>query len=119
MLWARTDELQVVLGEYFREAGILGEKAVARVNGVGAGDFASGEQRRNVEIAVLGSGRADADTLVGEPHMHGVLIRRRMHRHRGNAELLARPQDAQCNLTPVSDQDLVEHSGRCFEASAE
>ena len=68
--------------ENFGKARVLGEKAVARMHGVGAGDLAGGEQRRNVEIAVLGRRRADADALVGEPHMHGVGVGGRMHRDR-------------------------------------
>ena len=90
VLGPRTDKLHVVVGENFGKARILGEKAVARMNSIGAGDLAGREQSRNVEIAVLGGRRADADALVGEPHMHGVSIRRRMHRHRRNAELFAR-----------------------------
>ena len=43
MFGSRTDELHVVLGENFRETGVLGEKSVAWMNGVGAGDFASRE----------------------------------------------------------------------------
>ena len=111
MLGPRTDKLHVVLGENFGEARVLREKAVARMHGVGAGDLAGGKQSRDVEIAVLGGRRADADALVGEPHMHGVRIRGRMHRHRRNAELLARPQDAQCDLPSIGDQDFVEHLG--------
>ena len=105
----RTDEVHVVLGEDFREAGVLGEKAVARMHGVGAGDFAGGEQRRNIEIAVLGRRRADADALVGEPHMHGIRVRRRMHGDRRDAELLAGAQHAERDLSPIGDQNLIEH----------
>ena len=90
-----TDELHVVLGENFGEAGVLGEEPIARMHGVGAGDLAGREQRRNVEVAVLGGRRTDADALVGEPHVHGVLVRGRMHGHRRDAELLARAQDAE------------------------
>ena len=107
-----TDEMDVVLRQDFGKARVLRQKAVARMHGVGAGDLAGGEQRRNVEIAVARGGRADADAFVGEPHMHGVLVRGRMHGDRRNAELLARAQDAQRDFTAVCDQDLVEHFGR-------
>ncbi len=111
MFGARTDELHVVVGENFGEARVLREEAIARMHGVGAGNFASGEQRRNVEVAVLGRRRADADALVGEPHMHGVLVSGRMHRHRRDAELLAGAQHPQRDFPPVGDQDFVEHLG--------
>ena len=53
MLGARTDKGDLVLFEDFGEAGILGEEAVARMHGVGAGDLAGRDDLRNVEIAVL------------------------------------------------------------------
>ena len=112
MLGLGTDEMDVVLRQDFGKARVLREKAVARMHGVGAGDLAGGEQRRNVEIAVARGGRADADAFVGEPHMHGVLVRGRMHGDRRDAQLLARAQDTQRDFTAVRDQDFVEHFGR-------
>jgi hypothetical protein len=103
------NEMNVVLGENFGEPRILRQEAVAGMHRVGAGDLAGGEQRRHVEVALAGGGRADAHALVGEAHMHGVLVRGRMHRDRGDAELLARAQHAQGDLAAVRDQDLVEH----------
>ena len=67
-------------------------------------------QGRDVEIAVAGGRRADADALVGEPHMHGVRVGGGMDRDRGDAELLGGAQDAQGDFAPVGDEDLVEHS---------
>ena len=112
MFGARADEMHIVLAEDLGEAGILREEAVARMHGVGAGDLAGREQRRNVEIAVLGRRRPDADALVGEPHMHGVFVGGRVHRHGRDAELLAGAQHPQRDLSPVGDQDLVEHRER-------
>ena len=103
------DELDAVLGQDFGKAGVLRQKPVARMNGVGAGDLAGGEQRRNVEVAVLRGRRADADAFVGEPHVHGVGIRGRVHRDRRNAKLLAGAQHPQRDLAAVGDQDFVEH----------
>ena len=106
------DEMDVVLRQDLGEARVLGQKAVARMHGVGAGDLAGGEQRRDVEIAVARGRRPDADAFIGQPHMHGVLVRGRMHGDRRDAELLARAQDAQRDFTAVRDQDLVEHLRR-------
>ena len=106
------DEVDVVLFEDFGEARVLRQEAVAGMHGVGAGDLAGGEQRRDVEVAVARGRRADADALVGEPHMHGVGVGGRMHRDRRDAELLAGAQHAQRDLAAVGDQDLVEHDGR-------
>ena len=101
-----------MLFEDLGEAGVLGQEAVAGMHGVGAGDLAGGEQPRDVEVAFGGGGRPDAHALVGQAHVHGVGVGGRVHGDGGDAELLARALDAQCNLSPVGDQDFVEHSFR-------
>ncbi len=106
----RADEGDLVLFEDLGEAGVLGQESVAGVHRVGAGDLAGGQQPRDVEIAFGCGRRADAHALVGETHVHRVGVGGRVHGDRGDAELLARALDAQCNLSPVGDQDFVEHS---------
>ncbi len=109
MLRLGADEGDVVLVEDLGEARILREKAVAGMHRVGAGDLAGGDQGGNVEIAVARRGRADADALIGEADMHGVGVGSRVNRDGGDAEFLRGAQDAQRDLSPVGDQDLVEH----------
>jgi hypothetical protein len=106
----RTDEADIVLGEDLGEARILGQEAVARMHGIGAGDLAGRQQRRHVEIAVAGRRRADADAFVGEPDMHGVGVGGGMHRDRQDAELLAGAQHPQRDLAAIGDEDFVEHA---------
>ena len=48
----RADECDLVLVENIRETRVLGQKAVARMNGVSACDLARSDNRGNVEIAV-------------------------------------------------------------------
>ena len=79
------------------------------MDGVDAGDGRGREDRRDVEVAVARRRRADADRLVGQPHMHGVAVGRRMDRHRLDAHLAAGAMDAERDLAAVGDQDLVEH----------
>ena len=110
MLGARADEGDLMLFEDLGEAGVLCKEAVARMHCVGAGDLASRHDLRDVEVAVLRRRSADADAFIGKPHMHGVGVCGRVHRDRGDAELLASTFDAKRNLSPVGDQDLVEHS---------
>ena len=109
MFGLRPDEMQIVIGEDFGKAGVFRQKAVAGMHRVGAGDLAGRQQRRHVEIAVLGRRRADADALVGQPHMHGVGVGGGMHRDGRDAEFLARAQNPQCDLAAIGYQDLVEH----------
>ena len=115
VLGCRADKRDLVLFEYFGEAGIFRQEAVARVNGVGACDLAGGDEGRDIEIAFAGSRRADAHTFVRETHMHGVGICGRMNGNGCDAEFLAGPLDAQSNFTPVCNQDLVEHVGGFLE----
>ena len=81
------------------------------MDGVGAGDLAGGEDRGDVEVAVLGGRRADADALVGEADMHGVAVGGRVDRDGLDAELLAGAQDAERDLAAVGDEDFLEHRG--------
>ena len=97
------------LFEDLGEARVLGEEAIAGMDSVGAGDLAGGQERRDVEIAVARSRRADAHALIREPHVHGVGVGGRMHRHGLDAELLARTQYAQCDLAAIGYEDFIEH----------
>ena len=108
----------LVLGENVGEARVLGEKAVAGMDCVGAGDLAGGEQRGDVEIGVARRRRADADALVGELDVHRLLVGGRIDRDRGDAEFLGRAQDAQRDFAAVGDQDLVEHARRLLTAAS-
>ena len=106
-LWA--DEVQIVVGQDFSEAGVFRQEAIAGMNRVGPCDFARCKQCGHVQIAVLGRRRSDADAFVSKPDMHGVCIRGRMHGNGRDAEFLAGAQHAQCNLAAIGNQDLVEH----------
>ena len=110
MLGRRADEGDVVGGQDVGELGVLRQEAVARMDGVGAGDLAGGDDLVDVEIGVARRRRADADAFVGEPDMHGVGVGGRMHHHRLDAELLGGAQHAKGDLAAVGDQDFLEHS---------
>ena len=109
MIGLGADEGDVVLGQNVGESRILGEKAIAGMHGVGAGDLTGRQQRGHVEIAVARGGRADAHALVGELDVHRVLVGGRIDRDRGDAELLGGAQHAQGDFAAIGDQDLVEH----------
>ena len=110
MVAGRADEGDVVRGQDVGELGVLRQEAVARMHRVGAGDLAGGDDLVDVEIAVARRRRADADALVGEPHMHGVGVGGRMHGDGLDAELLAGAQDPERDLAAIGDEDLLEHA---------
>jgi hypothetical protein len=79
------------------------------MHSIGAGDLAGRKQPGNIQIAFSGGWGAYAYTLVSEAHVHSVGVCCGVHGDSRNAELLACALDAQCNFTPVGDQDLVKH----------
>jgi len=111
--------MHVVLGENFRKPGVLGEKTVAGMHGVRAGDLAGGEQSRDVEVTVFGGGRPDADAFVRQTYVHCVFVRGGVHRDGGNAQLLAGAQHPQRDFPAIGNEDLVEHPRRLCSAPAQ
>jgi hypothetical protein len=80
------------------------------VDGVNVRNLGGGDDRGDVEVALRGRGAADAHGLVGEAHVQGVAVGRRMHRDRLDAHLLARPDDAAGDFAAVRYQDFAESS---------
>ncbi len=105
------DELDVAGLAHFGEVGALGEKAVAGMDRVGAGDLRGADDGRHVQIAVGAARRADADVLVGEADVQRVLVGLGVDRHRLDAQLPAREDDAQGDFATVGDQNFLEHRG--------
>ena len=97
------DERDLGRGADVGELGVLGEKSVARMDRVGAGDFGGRDQARNVEIRLARRRGADADVVVGEAHVQRFAIRLRVHGDRLHAELATGADHAQRDLAPVRD----------------
>ena len=57
------------------ERGVLGQKAVSRMNRVDPGDLGGADHRRHVQIALRRPGRSDAHGLVGVAHVQRAAIR--------------------------------------------
>ena len=64
------------------ELGVLGEEAVTGMDRVGRRLLRRLDQRVGVQVAVAGARRADADGLVGRPHVQRLLVGRRSRRRR-------------------------------------
>ena len=92
------------------ERRVLGQEAVAGVHGLGAGLAAHLEDALDVEVA-LGRRRAAQQVgLVGARDVQRVAIELGVDRHRGDAHLAQRADDADRDLAAVGDQDLLEHA---------
>ena len=73
-----------------------------------AADERGRHDRRDVEVALTRGGRPDADRLVGEVHRKAVRIGLAVHDHGLDAQLAARADDPQRDLTSIGDEDLIE-----------
>jgi hypothetical protein len=83
------------------------------VHTIGAAAANGVEDRLGVEVA-LGRGlAAECVRLVGEPDVEGVPIELGVDRDRRDAELAGGPDDADGDLAPVGDQDLLQHGCQC------
>ena len=104
-----SDELDVGSAADFGEVGILAEQSVAGMDGVDVGNFGSGDDGGNVEVAVGGARRANADGFVGEAHVQRVAIGFAIDGDGTNSEFTARVEHAQSNFTAIGNQDLTKH----------
>jgi hypothetical protein len=88
------------------EAGVLGEEAIAGVDGVGPRLLGDGQQLLLDEVAVAGGRPVQGIRLVRHLDVQGVPVGIGIHRHRSDPGVLARPGDAHGNLAAVCDQHL-------------
>ena len=91
------------------EIGVLGEEAVAGMDGIGAAGGGDVDDAFAVEVALGGLRRADEIRLVGVAHVPREAIDLGVDRHRGDPEVVQGAHDPQRDLSPVGDQDLFQH----------
>jgi hypothetical protein len=105
----RADETQPRCLDLFGEVGVFRKEAVAGMNGLRTADVRSKQDRRTVQIALPRRCGANAQSLVGQPHVARVRIRFRMNRYRLEPQFATGALDPKRNLTAVGNQYLVEH----------
>ena len=115
-LGRRADEDEVVVLARADEVGVLGDEAVAGMDGLAAGRLGRRDERRDAEVALGGGRRADPHRAVGEPDVQRVLVRGRVDRDRLDAELVQGADHADGDLPPVRYEDAVEHDGSLWSA---
>ena len=108
-LGRRADERQPLGRAGLREIRVLGEEAVAGMDGVAAGGLRHGQQRAHVQIALRRRSRADADRLRRQLHVHGLRVRRGIDGDGLHAQLPAGAQNPQRDFAPVGDQHAPQH----------
>ena len=104
----RTDEGKAGFLDLLGEVGVFSQKAVARVNRRGAGNFSGRDDCRNVQVRQVGWCRTDADGFVRQAQVHQFLVGSGVHRDGLDAQFLARPQDTQGDFTAVGDKNFFQ-----------
>ncbi len=82
------------------------------MNRVHVGDFRRANDVRNIQVAFRAARRADADGLVGKPHVQRVAVGLGIDGHGGNAEFLAGANHAQGDFTAIGDENFAKHHRR-------
>ena len=96
----------------FGEGGVLGQEAVAGVDGVGARLRGCGEDRLDAQVAFGGGGGADMDRLIRLAHVHRGAVGIRVDGNGFYAEAAAGAEDPDGDLTPVRDEEFGDFHGR-------
>ena len=114
-LGRRADEFDIGGAANFGEVGVLAEQAVAGMDCVDIGDLGGGDDGRDVEVALGGARRANADGLVGKADVEAVAVSLTVDGDGADAHLAAGGDDAQGDLTTVCDHNLTKHvNSACF-----
>ena len=101
-------------GADLREAGLLGEEPIARMDRVATADERGRDHCWLVQVALPCFRRPDADRLVRQSHRQRLPIGLAVGDHGGHPQVAAGTQDAHRDLPAVGDQDLVEHQADTF-----
>ena len=104
----RADPDQPGVHDRSSEVGVLGEEAVARVDGVGARALRGLDDRRRRAGRTPRAWRPPARPRVGLAHERRVRVGLRVHRDRRDAELAAGAEDAPGDLAAVGDEQAVD-----------
>jgi hypothetical protein len=106
---AGADELDPLFAAVVGEVGVLGEKAVAGVDGVGTGLFGDLEDLLRNEVTLFGRGGADQVGLVREADVERSAVDFRVDRDRLDADLSAGPDDPKGDFSSIGDENFFEH----------
>ena len=105
----RADEHDAGLRAGPRERGVLGEKAVPGVDGLGARLAHDLEDPLDVQIRLGRLGRTQEVGLTGAGDVRRVAVELGVDGDRGDPELVERADDADRDLAAVGNEDFREH----------
>ncbi len=100
------DPDQAGVDDGLREVGVLGEEAVAGVDGVGAGLGGGVEDLVEDQVRLRGGGSSESEGLVGQLDEQCVGVGLGVYGHAGQARVLRRTDHTDGDLAAVGDEDL-------------
>ena len=95
------------------ELGVLGEEAVARVHGVGAGSAGDREDLLDLQVGLRARLAAERVRLVGETGVKGVSVLVGVDGDRGDSGVPGGADDADGDLAAVGDEHLGDSRHEC------
>src|SRR5262249_1772222 len=105
-----TDEDDAGLRQRLGEGVGVGQKAVARMHGLGAGAFAGGDDLLDNEIALRRRRRTDRHGLVGHFDVQRVAVGVGIDRNSCDSQAARGLDDPAGDLAAIGDQDTLEHA---------
>ncbi len=105
-----TDEGDAAVGDRPGEVGVLREEPVPRVDAVGPALFDDAEDCLGVQIALRRRLASERVGLVGQSYVEGVTIEVGVDGDGGHTQLATGPDHPDRDLSPVGDEDLLEHA---------
>ncbi len=106
----RPDPRQARIEDGLRELGVLREETVPGVDGVSAGTLRDVEDLVDDEIGIAGRRAAEGVGLIGDAHVQSVTVGFGVDGHGGDAVVLRRSRNTDCDLATVGDQDLGDRT---------
>ena len=79
------------------------------MNRIDVGNLGGADHLWNVQVTFARSWRPYTHRLIGEAHVQRVPVRLGVDGNRGDAELLARIDDAQGDFTTIGNEDFSKH----------
>ena len=111
-LRGRADEGDVAIAANLGEMGVLGQKPVARMDGLHVAHLGRADDAIDFQVAVAGLGRTDAIGLVGHLQVGGAAVGLAEDGHGLHAQLAAGAEDPQGDLAPIGNENAFEHQPR-------
>src|SRR5215467_12027845 len=108
-LRCRTDKPHADFAACTGEVCVLGEEAVAGMNGFGAAALGYIEDLFEIQIGLTRGGRTDVIGVVGLAHVQRAAVNIREDRHRLDTNLAAGAHDAHCDFAAIGNEDSLEH----------